>query len=187
MAAHSGGTQGRNTVLAVFASDKLPGGAARASLLVQAGTLLAKKSVEIVVPAIEGNVCMPLIAAASSAGGKVVIVAEPGFALPRALPNVSVEMPGDPAACQQRVAELADAYFLLPLGLKAVSFFHATWVRGGGGKAGKTVAMLNRDRAFEVMRGYVADVVSHSLRNIENYAIFSDSVEDLWNRLARRL
>jgi hypothetical protein len=36
-----------------------------------------------------------------------------------------------------------------------------------------------------VLRGYAADVVSHSVPHHERLMQFSDSIEDLWNRVAR--
>jgi hypothetical protein len=174
-----------STTVAVFASDRIHGHAARANLFAQAGTLLARRGVRLVVPAIGGQVCMPLVVAAHGAGAETVIVAQEGFALPRTLEDVPIERPGDEQACQARVAELAQGYLVLPISLLATSFLYGTWVSGGGGSAGKPVAMLNQGRAFEVLRGYAADVLSHGLGEVERYAIFSEGVEDLWNRLAR--
>ena len=50
---------------------------------------------------------------------------------------------------------------------------------------GKPVLLYNRNNAFEVLRGYVADVVSHSVRRHDRLIQFSDSIEDLWNRISR--
>jgi hypothetical protein len=45
--------------------------------------------------------------------------------------------------------------------------------------------MLNRHRAFEVMRGYAADVLSPGLPGFEKSIQFADTVDDLWNRVSR--
>ena len=49
------------------------------------------------------------------------------------------------------------------------------------------MALLNRNRAYEVLRGYAMDVVSHSLTNSDRLVLFADTVEDLWARLDRAL
>ena len=57
-------------------------------------------------------------------------------------------------------------------------------MRAGAGAAGKPVILLNRNRAFEPMRGMVADVVSHSVKRHDRLVQFTDNVEDLWNKVA---
>jgi hypothetical protein len=47
------------------------------------------------------------------------------------------------------------------------------------------VILLNRHRAFEVVRGFSADVLSHSLKGHERAVQFADTVEDLWSRTQR--
>jgi len=55
----------------------------------------------------------------------------------------------------------------------------------GGPTAGKPIVFYNRNNAFEVLRGYIADVVAHSVPHHERLVQFSDSIEDLWNRVNR--
>src|SRR5690606_777377 len=83
-----------------------------------------------------------------------------------------------------RVAELASVLVGLPGSLISASNLYATWVRGGGGAGGKPVGLLNRNRAFEVMRGMAQDVLSHRLRRHDRYVVFTDNVDDLWNKVS---
>ena len=57
-------------------------------------------------------------------------------------------------------------------------------VAAGAGKSHKPVVLLNRNRAFEVMRGMSQDVLSHSVKQYDRMAVFTDNIEDLWNRVA---
>ena len=45
--------------------------------------------------------------------------------------------------------------------------------------------MLNRHKAFEVMRGYAVDVLSPGLPGYDKAIQFADTVEDLWSRISR--
>ncbi|HEY9012721.1 MAG TPA: hypothetical protein VIN06_17065, partial [Devosia sp.] len=54
----------------------------------------------------------------------------------------------------------------------------------GAGASHKPVVLLNRNRAFEVVRGMSADVLSHSVKQFDRMAVFTDNVEDLWNKVA---
>ncbi|UXN73497.1 hypothetical protein N8D56_21985 [Devosia sp. A8/3-2] len=47
------------------------------------------------------------------------------------------------------------------------------------------MVMLNRHKAYEVMRGYAADVLSPGLPAHDRVVQFADSVEDLWSRVSR--
>jgi hypothetical protein len=57
------------------------------------------------------------------------------------------------------------------------------WVLAGGGSSGKPVALLNRNRAYEALRGLFVDVFSHSLAKSDRMMVFADTVEELWNQL----
>lgn len=172
-------------MLAVFASDKGPGDAERSSLMIQAGMYFARHGANIVCIAERGAIPVPLITAARTAGGAVQIIADKGVTLPTALQGVPMEVVADADARMQRVAGLADALVALPGSLASASALFGTW------SASKTmgkpcpVVMLNRHRAFEVMRGYAADVLSPGLKGYEHAVQFADSIEDLWSRVIR--
>jgi len=45
------------------------------------------------------------------------------------------------------------------------------------------VVLLNKHRAFEAMRGMAADILSHSVPHADRLVVFTDNVEDLWNKV----
>lgn len=170
--------------LAVFASDSGPGDPERASIMSQAGSLIARRGARIVTLAHDGTVAVPLITSARAAGGDVLIVADEAARVPAALSGVPIERLADGEQRLARVATLADGFVGLPGSLRSAGDLYKSWVRAGGGGAGKPVVLLNRNRAFEVMRGMAADVLSHSVRRHDRMVVFTDNVEDLWNKIA---
>lgn len=174
----------KSKTLAIFASDKGPGDAERSSILSQAGTFLAKQKVQLVCPVHAGDLCVPLIKSAQAAGGDVLVIADDAFELPSALDGIPVERVDEKTARQHRLAEICGAFVGLPGSLASVTSLYETWVATEGVVP---VALLNRNRAFEVLRGFAADVVSASVKDVERQFQFADSIEDLWNKLSRTL
>lgn len=172
-------------VLAVFASDKGPGDPERSSLMSQAGTYFVKRGASIVCLAENGVIPVPLITAARTAGGTVRIVADETIVLPLALQGVTMDVVSDRAARMTRVAELADALVALPGSLASTTGLYGVWTASREKGRKSPVLMLNRHRAYEVVRGYAADVLSPGLPGHERVVQFADSIEDLWSRLQR--
>lgn len=171
--------------LALFASDKGPGNAERASIMQQAGSYLARKGARLICPVVGGGVlAMPLIKSARAAGGQVSVLAPTGFNAPAALADSEIERFGDTADLYRRLDSQADAFIGLPGSLASVTQLFQAWVETG---SVKPVALLNRNKAFEPMRGLAVDVLVHSARNWEKKLLIADSIEDLWNRLPRLL
>jgi predicted Rossmann-fold nucleotide-binding protein len=169
--------------LAVFASDRGPGDPERATLMSQAGSLLARRGTRLVCLAEEDGLPVPLMTAARASGGDILVVADESFALPRALAEVPIERYPGPEARLFRVATLADVFVGLPGSLMSVQHLYQAWAKAGGGAGGKPVVLLNRNRAFEAVRGLYADVFSHSVKHADRYVQFADSVDDLWNKV----
>jgi predicted Rossmann-fold nucleotide-binding protein len=176
-------TASRPTI-AVFASDRGPGDPERASIMSQAGGLIARHGARIVSLAQEGALAVPLITSARAAGGDVLIVADDSVPLPEAMANVAIERYAEGEERLRRVATMADIFVGLPGSLQSAGDLYTCWVRAGAGGSGKPVVLLNRNRAFEVMRGMAADVLSHSVRRHDRMVVFTESVEDLWNKIA---
>lgn len=170
--------------LAVFASDLGPGDAERASIMSQAGSILARRGARIICLAEGDALAVPLITSARAAGGEVLIIADEELKVPAALSGVPLERLGGREARLARIAALATVFVGLPGSLASASSLYSSWIRAGGGAAGKPVVLLNRNRAFEVLRGMAADVLSHSLRRHDRYVVFTDSVDDLWNKVS---
>jgi predicted Rossmann-fold nucleotide-binding protein len=172
-------------MLAVFASDKGPGDAERSSTMSQAGTYLARKGARIVCLAEGGVIPVPLITAARAAGGEVMIVADATIVLPPALGGVPMEVVADRTERMGRIATLADAYVALPGSLATASSLFGAWAAGRALGRLCPVVMLNRHRAYDVLRGFAADVLSHGLKGYDRAVQFSDSIEDVWSRVSR--
>lgn len=174
-------------LIAVFASDKGPGDPERASLMSQAGSYLAKRGARIICLAEQGIIPVPLITAARTAGGNVEIVADASIMLPPALADVSMEVLPQKPDRLARVAQRAEAYVALPGSLASASALFGTWASARTLGRTPPVIMLNRHKAYEVMRGYAADVLSPGLPGYDRAVQFADSIEDLWARLSRLL
>jgi predicted Rossmann-fold nucleotide-binding protein len=174
----------KKPTLAVFASDRGPGDPERSSLMSMAGAMLARRGVRLVVLAHGDQLAVPLVTSARAAGGVVVVVADEATRFPSALADVPVERIAEAEARLRRVAALADIFVGLPGSLASAGDLYATWVRAGGGAAGKPVVLLNRNRAFEPMRGMAADVLSHSVKRQDRMVVFTDNIDDLWNKIA---
>jgi hypothetical protein len=170
--------------LAVFASDLGPGDPERASIMSQAGSMLARRGARIVCLAEAEAIAVPLITSARAGGGEVLIIADDEFKIPAALADVPLERISEREARLARMAALATVFVGLPGSLASASSLYSAWVRAGGGAGGKPVVLLNRNRAFEVLRGMAADVLSHSVKRHDRYVVFTDSIDDLWNKVS---
>lgn len=176
---------GVRPTLAIFASDKGPGDAERASIMSQVGTYFARKGARIVCLAEGKSIAIPLVTSARAAGGEIIVISDEQFSLPRALAGVPLEQMADAEARHARVAALADAFIGLPGSLASISALYLSWLKAGGGPGGKPVVLYNRNKAFEVLRGYSADILAHSIPHHERLMQFADTVEDLWTRANR--
>jgi hypothetical protein len=170
-------------VLGIFASDKGPGDAERASIRSQAGSYFARHGASIACLGDDDTLPVPLLASARAAGGKVTIVAAPDFHGPATLTDVMIERIAEPEDRLRRLAILSNVYVALPGSLASASSLFLTWARGGGGAGRKPVVFFDRNGAFKVMRGYTADIISNSIRRYDQLVQFADSIEDLWNKI----
>lgn len=173
--------------LGVFASATVPGDPEWARALSQAGTLFGKGKARIVCLAEDGVYCRPLVTAACGAGGQVLILSDGSVELKGLAKDVKVEVIGDAEARWQRMSDLSDALVGFPASLPAVRALFGTWVLAGGGSSGKPVALLNRNRAYEVVRGYTMDVLAHSLATADRLLFFADTADELWSKLQKAL
>ena len=73
----------------------------------------------------------------------------------------------------------------MPGSLASASGLFGAWAAAKMGGRTLPVVMLNRHKAYEVMRGYAADVLSPGLPGYDRAVQFADSIEDLWNRVSR--
>lgn len=171
-------------VLGVFASDRGPGDAERASLMSQAGSFLARKGAKLVCIAEDHFVPVPLVTSARTAGGEVTLIADDLYSDLPALTGVTVERLATPEARAARLAALSTLYVALPGSLASAIGLYRAWVKGGGGAARKPVVFYDHSGAFRVVRGYAADIISSSIPSHDHYVQFADSIEDIWNKIA---
>lgn len=168
-------------IIGVFASDKGPGDPERASLMSQTGTLFARRGAQLLC-LWENGVCpMPLMTAARTAGGVVSILADEAVTAPPTLAGVPVRVIENARERHRILAEEAQVLLALPGSLASASSLFGAWAAGQGKP--KPVVMLNRHRAFEVVRGFAGDVLSHSVSGYDRNIQFADTVEDLWHKV----
>lgn len=148
------------------------------------GEAVARKRVHLVCIACNGEWPRALVDSALAHGGKVTVCTA-GEAMLNVPRGVTVERADDIRAAGARAAELGQALVALPGGLGAVSALYNAWTDAGGSESGKPVGLLNRQSAFEVVRGFLTDIAAVGLGGVDHLVQVSDSFEDLWNRLAR--
>ncbi len=169
-------------VIGIFASDKGPGDPERASLMSQTGTLFARRGAQLLC-LWENGVCpLPLMTAARTAGGPVSILADEEVSVPPTLAGVPVRVVEDRAVRHALLSEEAQVLLALPGSLASASSLFGAWAAGQGKP--KPVVMLNRHRAFEVVKGFAGDVLSHSVAGYDRNIQFADNVEDLWHKVS---
>ncbi|WIJ24414.1 LOG family protein [Devosia sp. RR2S18] len=174
-------------LIAVFASDRGPGDPERASMMSQAGSHFAKRGARLICLADNGYVPVPLITAARTAGGAVQVIADGTITLPKALDGVPLEVLDTAQERLARIGNLATAYVALPGSLSSVTALFNSWAAANAQGRVLPVVMLNRHKAYDVIRGFGNDVMSHQFSAYEKSLQFADSVEDTWNRLQRVL
>lgn len=177
---------GGHTV-AVFANRLSDADKGWEKLVAEAGRLCGRNDWQVLVLAQGGDICRPLLSAARDSGAEVVVLADESLE-PSSLPKgVLLEVVPDEAARLAHVSDLADGYLVMPTSLAAIRDLHRCWALSGGGSGGRPVAMLNRNRAFEVFRGYAQDILNQSISNSERVLMFADALDELVPRLQRAL
>ena len=73
---------------------------------------------------------------------------------------------------------MADVMVGLPGSLSTAANLYRAWTKGQD----RPVVLLNRNRAFEAMRGFAGDIISHGLPRNDRRIQFAESVEDAWNK-----
>ncbi|MFC3704564.1 hypothetical protein ACFOOL_07325 [Devosia honganensis] len=166
-------------MIGIFASDRGPGDPERANLMGEVGRVFARRGGRILCLVEHGIVPVPLITAARTAGGTVEVLADEEIALPPALSDVKVTVLPERRERLQHLAGEVSALVGLPGSLASVSALFGAWASGPQ----LPVVLLNRNRAFEVIRGFAADVLAVSVPGHDRHLQFADTVEDLWNKV----
>jgi predicted Rossmann-fold nucleotide-binding protein len=174
-----GALTGSGPLVAIFASDKGPGDPERASLMSEVGRTFARKGARILCLAEGGIIPVPLITAARTAKGSVEVLADQGIVLPPALSGVPITVLPDRGERLAYLASNAAALVALPGSLASATALFQTWASG----AKVPVVMLNRHRAFEVLRGFSTDVLAPAVPDFDRKIQFAETVEDLWAKV----
>lgn len=168
--------------VAIFASDKGPGDAERASVMSSAGAYFARRGARLVALSEAGTLPLPAITSARAAGGEVEIFTDDHFAAPKALASVPLVRIADRDQRLRKLSERAACYVVLPGSLATItSLFKSTL----GLEISKPVVFLNHHHSFDVLRGFTTDVLTFGRPGTDRNFQFADNVEDLWNKVAK--
>lgn len=171
---------GSPAAIAVFADC---GATDHAALQERVGAILARKGVHVLCLCQEDAFPNALVHGAKTAGGMVTLFATQDVAT--AGKGVTVNAYGSAGEARLAIGERAEALIGLPARIAAVSDLYLSWEGAGGALSGKPVGLLNQKKAFEVVKGFVSDVATVGLGSTEKLVQFSDSFEDLLNRIAK--
>ncbi|KKB09010.1 hypothetical protein VE26_02930 [Devosia chinhatensis] len=166
-------------MIAIFASDRGPGDPERASLMSDVGRAFARKGARILCLVEDNILPVPLITAARTAKGSVELLADRALALPPALASVPVTVIEDRQERLAHLVQAASALVALPGSLVSATALFRAWSMAST----LPVVMLNRHGAFDVVRGFAADVLAPSVQGHDRFIQFADNVDDLWNKL----
>lgn len=168
--------------LAIFASDKGPGDAERASVMTQTGAYLAKRGAKLICLSDGDALPVPMITSARAAGGQVEVFSDKAFQLPSALKDIGQTRIVDRQERLAQFALAADCFVGLPGSLASITNLFFTTLNLGGGKP---VVLFNHHNAFEVIRGFSVDVLAHGKPSAEQSFQIADSLDDVWNKVSR--
>lgn len=151
----------------------------------QAGASVAKHGARLICVARRGEWPRAIVDSAFAAGGEVTVMCGPDIAVPNMPNGVAVQRFADDATAAKSAVEASRAIIGLPAGIDTVGMLYSAWTAAGGPVAQRPLGLLNRNRAYEIVKGFVADVASTGRGNVDAFIQFSDSFEDLWSRLTR--
>ncbi len=174
----------KKPTLVVFASDQGPGDAARTSIMSQAGSVLAKNGAKLVCLAENDIVPLSFLTSARAAGGEVELICDAEYALPTSLEDISVCVIAEREARFAALAEMADCFIGLPGSLASVTAHYLTIARLG---AKTPMVFLNQNNAYEIVRGFSADVFVHTFQEAHRKVQFVEHVEEIWPRVEKLL
>lgn len=173
-----------NPTLVVFASDQGPGDAARTSIMSQVGSLLAKNGAKLVCLAENDIVPLPFLTSARAAGGEVELMCDAEYALPTSLEGITVQIIAKREARLSALAEMANCFIGLPGSLASVTAHYMTIAQLG---AKTPMVFLNQNNAYEIVRGFSADVFVHTFQEAHRKVQFVENIEEIWPRVVRLL
>lgn len=151
----------------------------------QAGTSVAQQDARVVCVGCGGQWPQAVVDSALGAGGSVTVMVGPAAQNPTLPSGVHIERFESDDEAAMGAVRASQAVIGLPGGIATMRTLYAAWAGAGGAACGRPVGLLNRDRAFEVVRGFLFDVAAPGRGNIDSLVQFSDNFDDLWNKLTR--
>lgn len=151
----------------------------------QVGTSVARHGAQLICIGRKGQWPQALVESAFAGGGAVKVMVGPSpsaLALPQ---GVAVETFASDREAARAGVQAAQTVLGLPGGIDTAASLYAAWTEAGGAASGRPVGLLNRDRAYEVVRGFIVDVAAHGRGNVETLIQFADNFDELWTRLTR--
>jgi len=172
----------RQITVVVFASDQGPGDAERTAIMSQTGNILAKQKARIICLAQNDLLPMPLLTSAHLAGADIELICDKETDLPEALKDIDKTIIADAAERYKALAQVADCFIGLPGSLASATSFFLTIADLS---ASKPMVFLNKNRAFEILRGISVDVFAHSFQKAHRNVQFVETVDEIWPKIEK--
>ncbi|RDE10510.1 hypothetical protein [Pelagibacterium lacus] len=150
-----------------------------------AGAVAARHGMHVICTARNGQWPQALVDSALAEDGVVTVVSGPSTRDLRVPGGVSVQRCDSEIQAGIKAVQMAQAVIGMPGCIETTAALYAAWTGAGGAASQRPVGLFNRDRAFEVVRGFAADIAGVGRGNIDTLVQFSDNFEDLLNRLTR--
>ncbi len=172
----------KQITVVVFASDQGPGDAERTAIMSQTGNILAKQKARIICLVQDDLLPLPLLTSARLAGADIELICDKEIDLPTALKDIDKTIIEDAAERHKALAQVADCFVGLPGSLASATSFFLTIVDLG---ASKPMVFLNKNRAFEILRGISVDVFAHSFHKAHRNIQFVETVDEIWPKVEK--
>jgi len=172
----------RQITVVVFASDQGPGDAERTAIMSQTGNILAKQKAKIIALVQDDLLPLPLLTSARLAGADIELICDKEIDLPTALKDIDKTIIEDTAERHKALAQVADCFIGLPGSLASATGFFLTVADLG---ASKPMVFLNKNRAFEILRGISVDVLAHSFHKAHRNIQFVETVDEIWPKVEK--
>ncbi|MCF6325789.1 MAG: hypothetical protein L3J21_00700 [Devosiaceae bacterium] len=172
----------KQITVVVFASDQGPGDAERTAIMSQVGNILAKQKARIICLAQKDLLPLPLLTSAHLADADIELVCDKEIDLPASLKDIDKTIIENPAERHKALAQAADCFIGLPGSLASATSFFLTIADLG---ASKPMVFLNKNRAYEILRGISVDVFAHSFHKAHRNIQFVESVGEIWPKVEK--
>ena len=144
--------------------------------------MLARQGVTLLALAEKDVVPLAFLTSAVAAKGQVELFCDKRYTLPANLENVQVRTIADRKERARTLARRADCFVVLPGSLATAT---SQFLSISDQKTSVPMVFLNQNNAFEILRGFSADVFVHTFPKAHKQVQFAQSVEDIWPLVTR--